>query len=1029
MSRARTGASTPTKAGRSRGRADATAPTVTTPVRAGRSKSVAPAEVTPPVRAGRSKTPVVAPPEPTPAAVVEPPRASSTAPTAVAPAGWIRIRGARTHNLQGVDLDLPRGKLVTITGPSGSGKSSLAFDTIFAEGQRRYVESLSVAARQFLAQMPKPDVDLIEGLSPTVAVSQDARGRNPRSTVGTTTEIHDFLRLLFARVGVVYSHRTGKPMKRHGVQDMLDEILALPEGTRISVLAPVVVGVPGDHAELLDDLRRRGFVRVAVDDEVRDLSSPFELDPAVRHTIEVYVDRIKLNPDVRPRLGDSVELALGLTGGLVEVLTVEGARLRFSDRYAELDEGVAYPEITPALFSFNSPHGACPACDGLGRTRVFDPSRLVDPKATLRHGAIRPWARRGGGHGRTIAALAEHLGVELDVPFGELPAAAQIAFVEGTGAEVVPGLDRPFEGVRPMMARRLRELEGRLDEGGDDEPDAEDIEAYLDEVVCTSCEGERLCLPARMVRIGEHNIAALCRMPLDRLAGAIAELSFDRERHEIAEAVLGQVRARLRFMIEVGLGYLTLDRAVMTLSGGEAQRIRLATHIGAALAGITYVLDEPSVGLHPRDNDRLIATLHHLRDLGNTVIVVEHDEATMRASDWLVDIGPGAGPQGGRVVAAGPTADVLANPRSITAAYLSGRMSIPVPEQRRRPRGPSIVVRGARGHNLADITARFPIGMLTCVTGVSGSGKSSLVIDTLLAEAARVCNGAARPPLDCDGVDGLEHIDKVIYVDQSPIGRSARSNPATYTGIFAELRTVFAGLPDAKIRGWQPSRFSFNVKGGRCEACQGEGLRRIEMQFLPDLHVTCETCRGRRYNRETLGVTMRGKNIADVLEMNVASAYDFFVAHPGLRLKLEVLRDVGLGYLGLGQSALTLSGGEAQRIKLGRELARKSTGKTLFVLDEPTSGLHFGDVKQLLHVFARLVDEGNTVVVIEHDVDVMKCADYIVDIGPDGGDRGGRLVTSGTPEHVAKGGQGHTAAYLRAALDGAEAARVASAVV
>jgi excinuclease ABC subunit A len=978
--------------------------------------------VSPPRREGRSKakpTPPVVEPPPTP--VVAPPPESfvpSAAP-APAPAGWIRIRGARTHNLAGIDLDLPRGKLVTITGPSGSGKSSLAFDTIFAEGQRRYVESLSVAARQFLAQLPKPDADLIEGLSPTVAVSQEARGRNPRSTVGTTTEIHDFLRLLFARVGTVYSHRTGKPMKRYSVSDMLTEILALPDGTRCSILAPVVVGVPGDHVELLDDLRRRGFVRVAIDDEVRDLGNAIDLDPNVRHTIEVYVDRLKLGPEVRGRLGDSVELALGLTGGLVEVLTVDGTRLRFSDRHAEVDasgEAIAYPEITPALFSFNSPVGACPACDGLGRTRVFDATRLVDPKAPLRHGAIRPWARKGGGaQSRIVTALAEHFGVDLDTPFGDLPPAMQIAIVEGTGDEVVPGLDRPFEGVRPMMARRLRELESRGDDG-DDEPDADDIEAYLEDVQCPQCEGERLCLPARMVRLGDHNISALSRMPLVELSRTLAALTFDREANEVAQAVLGQVLARLKFLAEVGLGYLTLERTVMTLSGGESQRIRLATHIGAALAGITYVLDEPSIGLHPRDNGRLIATLHHLRDLGNTVIVVEHDEATMRASDWLVDIGPGAGPQGGRVMAAGPTAEVLANPRSLTAGYLSGKLSIPVPEQRRRPRGPSIVVRGARGHNLHGLTARFPIGLLTCVTGVSGSGKSSFVIDTLLAEASRFVNGSARPPLACDGVDGLEHIDKVIHVDQSPIGRSARSNPATYTGIFAELRTVFSVLPEAKIRGWQPARFSFNVKGGRCESCMGEGLRRIEMQFLPDVYVTCEACGGRRYNRETLSVTMRGKSIADVLAMNVAEAYDFFVAHPALRIKLEVLRDVGLGYLGLGQSALTLSGGEAQRIKLARELARKSTGRTLFVLDEPTSGLHFGDVKQLLNVLGRLVDEGNTVVVIEHDTDVMKHADHIVDIGPDGGDAGGRLVVSGSPEHVARSGLGHTAPYLRLAL-------------
>jgi excinuclease ABC subunit A len=991
------------------------------------------------LRAGRSKAAVVpsARGKPAPARIepdarpanASPPRTpritavvddAIVRPLAATDMGWIRIRGARTHNLVDVDLDLPRGKLITVTGPSGSGKSSLAFDTIFAEGQRRYVESLSVAARQFLSQMPKPDADLIEGLTPTVAISQEARARNPRSTVGTATEIHDFLRLLFARVGVVYSHKTGKPMKRHSVTDMLEEVLALPDGTRFSVLAPVVTNAAGDHRELLDDLRRRGFVRVAIDDEVRELGGPeLALDPGKRHTIEVYVDRLKLKPDVRARLADSLELAIGLTGGVVEILPVEGPRLKFSDRYAELDEGIAYPDITPALFSFNSPTGACPACDGLGTLRAFDPARIVDVRQSLRQGAIRPWARRGGaGHARQLAALAEHLGIDLDVPFGELPAAAQIAVIEGTGDEVVPALERPFEGVRAALARRLRELESRADDGDDEPAEADDIEAYLAESICSECEGERLRLPARMVRIGGHNIAALGRMPLVQLAVTLAGLSFAGESQEIAETVLAQVRRRLAFLLEVGLGYLDLERPVMTLSGGESQRIRLATQVGAALAGITYVLDEPSVGLHQRDNDRLIATLLHLRDLGNTVIVVEHDEDTMRASDWLVDMGPGAGPQGGRVTAAGPTAEVLANPRSLTGAYLSGRLSIPVPESRRKPRGPSIVVKNARGHNLTGVNVRFPIGMFTCVTGVSGSGKSTLVIDTLLTEAARVVNGAARPPLACDGVDGLEHIDKVIHVDQSPIGRSARSNPATYTGIFAELRNVFATLPEAKIRGFQPARFSFNVKGGRCEGCLGDGSKRIEMQFLPDVFVTCEVCKGRRYNRETLAITMRGKSIADVLDMTVAEAYDFFVAHPGMRAKLEVLRDVGLGYLALGQSATTLSGGEAQRIKLGRELARKSTGKTLFVLDEPTSGLHFGDVKLLLAVLQRLVDEGNTVVVIEHDLDVIKCADHVVDIGPDGGDGGGKLVTSGTPEYVARSDKGHTARYLRRALGG-----------
>jgi excinuclease ABC subunit A len=632
---------------------------------------------------------------------------------------------------------------------------------------------------------------------------------------------------------------------------------------------------------------------------------------------------------------------------------------------------------------------------------------------------VRPWARRGSAsHHKLLAALAEHLRIDLDAPWVELGDEARIAIVEGTGDEVVPGLERPFEGVRPALARRLRELEQRAEEPGEDEPgEAEDIEAYLREVVCRVCEGDRLKLPARMVKIGGRNIAALSRMPLDVLAVELAALELPSgEAREIADAVLGQVKRRLEFLVEVGLGYLTLDRPVMTLSGGESQRIRLATQVGAALVGITYVLDEPSIGLHQRDNARLVATLQHLRDLGNTVIVVEHDEDTMRASDWLVDMGPGAGPQGGRVVAVGPTADVLANPRSLTGAYLSRRLSIPVPEQRRRPRGPSVVVKNARGHNLQGVTVRFPIGLLTCVTGVSGSGKSSLVIDTLLTEAARVVNGAARPPLPCDGVEGLEHVDKVIHVDQSPIGRSPRSNPATYTGIFAELRTVFAGLPEAKIRGFPPARFSFNVKGGRCESCFGEGLKRIEMQFLPDVFVTCEVCGGKRYNRETLAITMRGKSIADVLALSVAEACEFFVAHPNIRRPLEVLREVGLGYLALGQSATTLSGGEAQRIKLARELARKSTGRTLFVLDEPTVGLHFGDVKQLLHVLQRLVDEGNTVVVIEHDLDVVKCADHVIDIGPEGGTGGGKLVTSGTPEYVARAQGSHTAKWLAGKL-------------
>jgi len=929
----------------------------------------------------------------------------------------IRVRGARTHNLQGVDVDLPRDRLIVITGPSGSGKSSLAFNTIFAEGQRRYVESLSAAARLFLAQLPKPDADLIDGLSPAIALEQQAAGRNPRATVGTTTEIHDHLRLLFARAGEVYSHISGEAMRRHTVAEMLDAVLALPAGSRFSVVAPVVRQRPGDHATLLDDLRRQGFVRVAIDDVVHDLSAPLTLDPARRHDIDVYVDRLVLKDGIRGRLADSIEVALRLSGGLVRVLVVDGPILAFSEHHTDFEHGVSYPELTPALFSFNSPDGACPECDGLGQRRVFDPRRLVpNPQLSVKEGALQPLARRGGRafHGQ-IEAVARHYKIDLFAPWSSLPEEHKIVLLQGSGDEAIPGLAKkpmPFEGVVPALQRRLREAEGRADDDDDDASPLEEIEAYMADVTCPSCQGQRLRVEARHVKIAGKNIAEVAAMPLAELLPFLAGLDLGGERAEVAEAVLAQARQRLHFMVELGLGYLTLDRPAMTLSGGEAQRIRLATQIGAALVGVTYILDEPSIGLHQRDNERLIAALEQLRDLGNTVIVVEHDEDTIRRADYLVDMGPGAGTGGGRVVAAGTLAEVLQNPRSPTAAYLSGRAAIPVPERRRRPGAQAIAITRASGHNLRDVSVRLPLGLFTCVTGVSGSGKSTLVIDTLLAEAQRRLNGASTYGLSHQSITGLEHLDRVIHVDQSPIGRSPRSNPATYTGLFTELRSLFAGLGEAKIRGYGPARFSFNVKGGRCESCQGEGVRRIEMHFLPDLYVTCRSCDGRRYNRETLAVTYRGKSIADVLDLAIADACDFFANHPALRRGLETLRDVGLGYLTLGQSALTLSGGEAQRIKLARELARKSTGKTLFILDEPTTGLHFGDVRQLLEVLDRLVDEGNTVVVIEHNLDVIKRADHVIDIGPEGGDGGGRVVAAGPPESIARASESHTGRYL-----------------
>ncbi|HVI03347.1 MAG TPA: excinuclease ABC subunit UvrA [Enhygromyxa sp.] len=954
--------------------------------------------------------------------------------------GSIRIRGARTHNLRNIDLDLPRDALIVITGPSGSGKSSLAFDTIFAEGQRRYVESLSASARQFLAQLPKPDADLIEGLSPTIALSQENRARNPRSTVGTTTEVYDYLRLLFARIGEVYSWRSGAPMRRHSVEEMVDAVEALPERSKFSVIAPVVRAAPGDHRELLEDLRRQGFVRVAIDDQLRDLDEDIALDPAVRHTIEVYVDRLVLKPGVRSRLAQSIELALRTADGRVTILPVEGEPLEFSERYTDFESGLSYPEVTPSLFSFNSPEGACPTCGGLGHRRVFDPRRLVpDPSKSIKEGAIAGIGRTGWD--RLLAAVAAHCEIDLYAPWDELDELDRLTILHGSGDQLIPPLEegeptpkpkakkkkgtepigQPFPGVIPLLEQRLLEAETRADADPEHGTLAE-LEPLLSEVRCSSCEGQRLRIEARHVKIAGHNIHELASMPVAQLHAFLAGLSrssLDVERGEIAEAILGQALARLAAMIELGLAYLDCDRPTMSLSGGEAQRIRLATQIGSALVGVTYVLDEPSIGLHQRDNARLIAMLERLRDLGNTVIVVEHDADTIRAADHVVDMGPGAGTLGGEVVFAGPVAQLLEDRASRTAAYLSGRARIERPTRRRKPEHSKdgwIEIKGARGHNLKNVDVRIPLGHMTCVTGVSGSGKSSLIVDTLLPEAARRLNRASGWGLEHDAILNLDRCDRVVAVDQSPIGRSPRSNPATYTGVFTELRNLYAQTNEARVRGFGPARFSFNVKGGRCEHCHGEGLRRIEMHFLPDVWVTCRVCQGQRYDRETLAITFRGKNIAQALELSVSDAVEFFFNHPSLRAKLEVLRDVGLGYITLGQSATTLSGGEAQRIKLARELARRRGGNGLYILDEPTTGLHFDDVRQLLEVLERVVDEGNTVVVIEHDLEVIKCADWVIDVGPEGGAEGGRIVAAGPPELIARTPESITGRWLARVL-------------
>ncbi|TMA39528.1 MAG: excinuclease ABC subunit UvrA [Deltaproteobacteria bacterium] len=935
-------------------------------------------------------------------------------------AGSIVVRGARAHNLKNFDVEIPREQLVVITGLSGSGKSSLAFDTLYAEGQRRYVESLSAYARQFLEQMEKPDCDGIEGLSPAIAIEQKGVGRNPRSTVGTVTEIADYLRLLFARVGHPVCYQCGREIAAQTVQQVVDRLLALPADTRLFLYAPVVRDRKGEHRAELDALRRGGFVRVRVDGTLRELGEDIALAKGQRHTIEVLVDRLVVRPGIERRLADSLAVAFQEGGGIVVVEAGEpGATvphaLLFSERHACPVCGVSYPELSPRFFSFNSPHGACPACGGLGVQRRFDPALVVSRPEKPLPAALAPAAVRAlPGFEATLAALADQYRFRAETPFAELAAPVRAVLLEGSGdqeVEIVRRREvvrRPFPGILALLERRARQTHSSWLR--------DELEGLVTDRPCPACDGTRLRRETRFVRIGERNIVEVSALPIADVVTFFRGLALSPTEAEIARPILKEVIARLGFLIDVGLEYLTLDRGAATLSGGEGQRIRLATQIGSRLVGVLYILDEPSIGLHPRDNARLLALLRELRDLGNSVIVVEHDRETILAADHLIDMGPGAGVQGGHVVATGRPAAVMADPASLTGRYLSGAEEIPVPAQRRRGSGWSVGIRGARANNLRNVDVDFPLGTMICVTGVSGSGKSTLVSDTLHRALARRLGGGGEEPGVHGELVGWQLIDKVVEISQAPIGRSPRSNPATYTGAFAPIRDLFAQLPEARARGYGPGRFSFNVKGGRCEACAGDGLIPIEMHFLPDVFVTCEVCGGRRYNRETLEVRFKGLSIADVLDLTVAEALDVLGNLPAARARLEALREVGLEYIRLGQPGTTLSGGEAQRVKLARELARRATGRTLYVRDEPTTGLHFDDVRRLLDVLGRLVDIGNTVLLIEHNLDVIKSADHVIDLGPEGGERGGAILAVGTPEEVATSESSHTARFLREAL-------------
>ncbi len=924
----------------------------------------------------------------------------------------IIVRGAREHNLKNIDLEIPRDQLVVITGLSGSGKSSLAFDTIYAEGQRRYVESLSAYARQFLEQMEKPEVDSIEGLSPAISIEQKTTSRNPRSTVGTVTEIYDYLRVLFARIGVPHCPSCGRVITAQTVQQMVDRVLGLPPGTRLLVLAPVVRGRKGEYRKLFADLRRQGYTRVRVNGAVHDLAEDIELDKKRKHTIEVVVDRLIVRDTVGARLADSLETALRLAEGVVQVETVPeagsarpaGEKFLFSERLACAACGVSLPEVSPRMFSFNSPYGACETCAGLGTRWEIDPERLVpNPERALKDGALAPWAGREAPYFRqTLQVLARRHGFSLDTPWARLKKSVRDVILFGDR-------DGGFEGVVGILERRYRDA-------GSEEA-RQEIEPFMAERPCPACGGSRLRPESLGIKIAGRSIADVVGLTIKEAAAFFDTLPLGEREALIARRVLKEVRERLGFLRDVGLDYLTLDRPAGTLAGGEAQRIRLATQIGSSLVGVLYILDEPSIGLHQRDNRRLLDTLKRLRDLGNTVLVVEHDEETIRAADYVVDLGPGAGEQGGHVVAVGTPDEIMANPASLTGRYLSGELVIPVPARRRRGNGHALAIHNPREHNLKGMSVRIPLGTFTCVTGVSGSGKSTLVNDILYRALAQMLHRAQERPGAHDRIEGAQHLDKVVDIDQSPIGRTPRSNPATYTGVFSFIRALFARTPDARMRGYPPGRFSFNVKGGRCEACQGDGLVKIEMHFLPDVYVTCDVCKGRRYNRETLEIRYKGRSIADVLDMTVREALGFFEAVPVIKARLQTLDDVGLDYIRLGQSATTLSGGEAQRVKLATELSRRATGRTLYILDEPTTGLHFADIQKLLEVLNRLVDQGNTVVIIEHNLDVIKTADWIIDLGPEGGDEGGRVIATGTPEDLARqADRSYTGQFLRQVL-------------
>ncbi|MDU0994598.1 MAG: excinuclease ABC subunit UvrA [Morganella morganii] len=937
----------------------------------------------------------------------------------------IDIRGARTHNLKNINLIIPRDKLIVITGLSGSGKSSLAFDTLYAEGQRRYVESLSAYARQFLSLMEKPDVDHIEGLSPAISIEQKSTSHNPRSTVGTITEIHDYLRLLFARVGEPRCPDHDIPLTAQTVSQMVDNVLTLPEGKRLMLLAPVVKERKGEHTKLLDSLAAQGYIRARIDGEICDLSDPPKLELQIKHTIEVVVDRFKVRDDLTQRLAESFETALTLSGGTAIIADMEdnsAEELVFSANFACPVCGYSMSELEPRLFSFNNPAGACPTCDGLGVQQFFDPDRVVqNPNLSLGGGAIRGWDRRNFYYYQMLMSLADHYKFDIESPYSELPAKIQKVILNGSGRESIEfkySNDRgdvtvrhhPFEGVLHNMERRYKETESMAVR--------EELAKYISNRPCISCGGTRLKKEARFVFVDNTTLPQISDFSIGHAMDFFNNLKFSGQRAKIAEKVLKEIQDRLKFLVNVGLNYLTLSRSAETLSGGEAQRIRLASQIGAGLVGVMYVLDEPSIGLHQRDNDRLLETLIHLRNLGNTVIVVEHDEDAIRAADHIIDIGPGAGVHGGEIVAQGSLEDIIGTPDSLTGKFLSGERRISIPEKRNvADPAKMLTITGACGNNLKNVTLNLPVGLFTCITGVSGSGKSTLINDTLFPIAQTQLNGATTiTPAPYKSVEGLEHFDKVIDIDQSPIGRTPRSNPATYTGVFTPVRELFAGVPESRSRGYTPGRFSFNVKGGRCEACQGDGVLKVEMHFLPDVYVPCDQCKGKRYNRETLEVKYKGKNIHEVLDMTIEEAREFFDAVPALARKLQTLMDVGLSYIRLGQSATTLSGGEAQRVKLAKELSKRGTGQTLYILDEPTTGLHFADIEQLLAVLHQLRDQGNSIVVIEHNLDVIKTADWIVDLGPEGGSGGGEILIAGTPEEVAACERSHTARFLKPIL-------------